>query len=78
MDSSKYTQRVITNPPVNQVRSLSRARNHGISFTIAPDIALIDGIDAARNLLNRCWFDEEKCCSGIKPLESYKKEWNDR
>jgi hypothetical protein len=54
------------------------ARNHGIAFTIAPDLALIDGIDAARNLLNRCWFDEAKCVSGIKTLESYKKEWNDR
>ena len=54
------------------------ARNHGIAFTIAPDLALIDGIDAARNLLNRCWFDEEKCIGGIKALESYKKEWNDR
>lgn len=54
------------------------ARNHGIAFTIAPDLALIDGIDAVRNLLNRCWFDEEKCSSGIKTLESYKKEWNDR
>lgn len=54
------------------------ARNHGIAFTVAPDLALIDGIDAARNLLNRCWFDEVKCASGIKALESYKKEWNDR
>ena len=54
------------------------ARNHGIAFTVAPDLALIDGIDAARNLLNRCWFDEGKCASGIKALESYKKEWNDR
>ena len=54
------------------------ARNHGITFTVAPDLALIEGIDAARNLLNRCWFDEVKCVSGIKALESYKKKWNDR
>lgn len=54
------------------------ARNHGIPFTIAPDIALIEGIDAARNILNRCWFDEIKCVSGLKALENYKKEWNDR
>lgn len=54
------------------------ARNHGIVFTIAPDIALIEGIDAVRNILNRCWFDEVKCTSGLKALENYKKEWNDR
>jgi hypothetical protein len=54
------------------------ARSHGVIFTIAPDIALIEGIDAVRNILNRCWFDEVKCASGVKALENYKKEWNDR
>lgn len=54
------------------------ARNHGIAFTITPDIALIEGIDAVRNILNRCWFDEIKCELGIKALENYKKDWNDR
>jgi hypothetical protein len=54
------------------------ARNHGVPFTIAPDIGLVVGIDAVRNVLNRCWFDEIKCGIGIKALENYKKEWNDR
>lgn len=40
---------------------------------IAPDVALIDGINAIRNVLNRCWFDEIKCATGIKVLENYKK-----
>lgn len=44
------------------------ARNHGIASTVAPDLALIDGLDAARNLLNRCWFDEAKCISGSNAL----------
>ena len=26
----------------------------------------------------RCWFDERKCAQGIKSLENYKKEWDDR
>jgi hypothetical protein len=54
------------------------ARNHGIHFTVVPDIGINEGIDAARNILNRCWFDEAKCSRGITALESYKKEWNDR
>ncbi len=54
------------------------ARNHGIPFTVAPDIGLIEGIDAVRNVFNRCWFDEAKCALGIRALENYKKEWNDR
>lgn len=54
------------------------ARNHGIQFTVVPDIGVNEGIDAARNLLNRCWFDEKKCSKGIQALESYRKEWNER
>src|SRR3989338_304491 len=33
------------------------AKNHGINFTIIPDIGVNEGIDAVRNLFNRCWFD---------------------
>jgi hypothetical protein len=54
------------------------ARNHGIHFTVVPDISINEGIDAARNILNRCWFEEIKCAKGITVLESYKKQWNDR
>lgn len=54
------------------------ARNHGIHFTVVPDIGINEGIDAVRNLLNRCWFDEIKCAKGITMLENYKKQWNDR
>lgn len=54
------------------------ARNHGVHFTVVPDIGVNEGIDAGRNLLNRCWFDEGKCTQGIHALESYRKEWNDR
>jgi hypothetical protein len=54
------------------------ARNHSVTFTIVPDIGINEGIDAVRNLLNRCWFDEEKCAKGITCLDNYKKEWNDR
>lgn len=54
------------------------ARNHGIHFTVVPDIGINEGIDAVRNLINRCWFDEIKCAKGITALENYKKHWNDR
>jgi hypothetical protein len=54
------------------------ARNHGILFTITPEIGVIEGVDAARNVLLRCWFDEEKCSKGITALESYRKDWNEQ
>lgn len=36
------------------------------------------GINIVRSVLGRCVFDESKCTLGIKRLESYKKEWNDK
>lgn len=34
-------------------------------------------INAARNVLGQCWFDELKCEKGIKCLDAYRKEWNE-
>ncbi|CCB86345.1 putative uncharacterized protein [Parachlamydia acanthamoebae UV-7] len=42
-----------------------------------PDIGVIEGIDASRNILIRqlaSWFDEEKCSKGVTSLENYRKE----
>jgi phage terminase large subunit len=36
-----------------------------------------DGISAARQLLKRTWFDEEKCAHGIECLRQYQAEWDD-
>jgi hypothetical protein len=57
---------------------IATARKMGINFVPVPQVAIISGIDAVRNMLNRCWFDEKRCEQGIKCLENYKKEWNDR
>lgn len=54
------------------------ARKMGINLLVVQKVGIIPGIDQARNILNRCWFDERKCSQGIKALENYKKEWNDR
>ena len=54
------------------------ARDHGINFTQVPKLSPIEGIDAVRNILNRCVFDQEKCAVGIRMLESYKRGWDDK
>ena len=56
----------------------SSARKMGIELLAVSKLDVNEGIDAARNILNRCWFDEQKCQQGIRALEAYKKEWNDR
>ena len=50
----------------------------GIKFRIVPKLPVEDGIDAVRNLLRRCYFDEQRCVRGIEALRQYKKSWNDK
>lgn len=54
------------------------ARKLGMNLLPVQKVDIIPGIDATRNILNRCWFDEKKCAQGIKALENYKKDWDDR
>jgi len=53
------------------------AKSLGIEFEIGKNLAVHDGIQAVRNVLGRCWFDEEKCDRGISALRSYHKEWDE-
>lgn len=39
--------------------------------------AVLTGIEAARNALGSCWFDEVKCQLGISALEGYKSEYDE-
>ncbi len=52
------------------------ARDLGIRFRVVPKLSLEDGINAARMLLPRCWFDEKACETGIQALREYRKEWS--
>ena len=44
---------------------------------ILPNDRIEDGINAARVILPRCWFDETKCARGIEALRQYRKAWDD-
>jgi hypothetical protein len=54
------------------------ARQLGIPFIAVKRHDPIEGIDMARGLFNKCYFDENKCEKGIKALENYRKEWDDK
>lgn len=49
----------------------------GRRVLVAPAASVADGIEAARGLLARSWFDAEACDQGLKRLAAYKKEWDD-
>jgi hypothetical protein len=51
-------------------------RQLGLRPTILPKMKLEDGINAARMLIPKCWFDREKCERGIKCLKNYERRWD--
>jgi hypothetical protein len=57
---------------------IETARELGIRFTTVSQHSREDGIEAVRNLLPQCWFDEKKCERGIDALKSYRKEFDSK
>lgn len=54
------------------------AKGLGIKFEIVENKSVADGIEAARNILARCWFDKVKCEKGLNALKSYHKEYDEK
>lgn len=52
--------------------------NLGIKVTVAPKLRVEDGINAVRMVLNRCWFDAEKCKRGVEALKQYRTEFDEQ
>ncbi len=50
----------------------------GIKATVVPAASIEDGINAARNILPRCWFDVARCERGLKALKSYRCEFDSK
>lgn len=44
----------------------------GRKVQITQKLSLFDGINAARTIFNRCWFDADKCAEGIQSLRHYR------
>jgi hypothetical protein len=57
---------------------LETARGLGIDFKVAAKLNVQDGIQAVRNILPMCWFDAKNCEDGIRALESYHKEFDEK
>lgn len=48
------------------------------NIKVVPVQRVEDGINAARMLLPRCWFDKAKCKRGIEALRNYRREFDDK
>lgn len=55
------------------------ARGMGLKIEVLPrDTNEMFGIECLRNMLPRFFFDQTKCEKGIKAVESFRKEWNEK
>ncbi len=57
---------------------LETAKTLGLKFNITQAIPIEDGINAARMMLGKCWFDQTKCAAGVTSLRNYRKQFNSR
>jgi len=57
---------------------LETASNLGIDFLIAPKLTILDGIEAVRQTLPKCYFDENNTSKLVANLNMYHQEWDDR
>ena len=67
-------------PPDARARTLaaggrtieSQMQGLGRRVRIVEQVPLADGINAARGVLGRCWFDEGRCADGLNALRHYR------
>jgi len=57
---------------------LQTAAEHGISFEIAPQLSIREGIDAVKAFLPRCRFNMKNTSRGVDALYNYRREYNEK
>lgn len=57
---------------------ISKARQLGLRFTIADNIQIMDGIEAVRSMLPRCYIDEKNCKTLIRAFDNYRQEYDEK
>lgn len=50
----------------------------GINPKLVPDMSLQDGIEAARQVIPYCWFNEQATYEGVEHLRAYCREWDEK
>jgi len=48
------------------------------NIEIAPKLSVEDGIQAARTMIPKCWFDDENCTRGVEALRQYRRDFDEK
>jgi len=57
---------------------LEVARSLGLVFQLAPNISILDGINAVRSMLPKCYIDKKRCQTLIESLRLYREKKDDK
>ena len=60
------------------VSRLEMARRLDVRFTLAPNISIMDGIEAVKRMLAKTWIDEENCKQLIQCIEHYRQKYDEK
>jgi hypothetical protein len=79
----KYGKHYVPHDMDNHDYSIGRRRSDyakdlGLITKTVPKLSVESGIEAVRKLLPYCVFDLKKCDGGLKHLEAYRKEWDEK
>ena len=85
IQSRNYKQGIDWVPHDAKIRSAETGRTRvetlislGREPRLVPDHKLMDGINATRLILSRCWFDRTKCADGIEALRQYRADFDEK
>ncbi|MFZ7134331.1 MAG: terminase large subunit domain-containing protein [Eubacteriales bacterium] len=60
------------------ISRLEKAEYVGIEFEPLPRDTFQNGIDNAKTIMSRCYFDEVKCALGLRHLEQWGRQFNEK
>ena len=85
LNAKEYLYGVHYAPHDIEVRELGTGKSRreiawdlGLNFRVVPKLPLEDGIHAAQMVFARCWFDADKCKSGLDALRQYHRGYNEK
>lgn len=68
-----------------EVRELATGRSRketleslGLDVRVVPNIGVVDGVNATRMIMARCWFDKEGCERGLNALTLYRRAFDEK
>lgn len=60
------------------VSRLEMARRLDVRFTLAPNLSIMDGIEAVKAMLAKTWLDETNCKQLIQCIEHYRQKYDEK